>query len=107
VRKVSAAHESAVHTDSASKVATLLLYLHRGWASPEGRIRVLRRGGSLDDSAAEISPEEGNVFAFSAPSVPGTATPRSRASGGWCRSRGCATRRSWSASAGATASPSR
>ncbi len=64
VRKVSAAHEGSVHTDSASKVATLLLYLHHGWASPEGRIRVLRRGGSLDDPVAEISPEEGNVFAF-------------------------------------------
>jgi hypothetical protein len=64
VRKISAAHEGSVHTDSASKVATLLLYLHHGWASPEGRIRVLRRGGSLDDPVAEISPEEGNVFAF-------------------------------------------
>jgi hypothetical protein len=63
VRFTSAAHEGRPHTDSASKVATLLLYLHRGWASPEGRIRVLRRE-SLDDPVEEVSPEEGNVFAF-------------------------------------------
>ena len=63
VRQVSAAHEGRPHTDSASKVATLLLYLHPGWANPAGRIRVLRRE-SLADPVAEVSPEEGNVFAF-------------------------------------------
>ena len=62
VRFTSAAHEGRPHTDSASKVATLLLYLHHGWASPEGRIRVLRRE-ALDDPVAEVSPAEGNVFA--------------------------------------------
>ena len=63
VRSTSAAHEGRPHTDSASKVATLLLYLHPGWASPEGRIRVLRRE-ALEDPVAEVSPAEGNVFAF-------------------------------------------
>jgi hypothetical protein len=63
VRQVSAAHEGRPHTDSASRVATLLLYLHPGWANPAGRIRVLRRE-SLADPVAEVSPEEGNVFAF-------------------------------------------
>ncbi|MDO9711817.1 2OG-Fe(II) oxygenase [Paracraurococcus lichenis] len=63
VRQVSAAHEGRPHTDGARKVATLLLYMHAGWASPEGRIRVLRRE-SLEDPVAEVSPEEGNIFAF-------------------------------------------
>jgi hypothetical protein len=63
VRFTSAAHEGRPHTDSASKVATLLLYLHPGWASLEGRIRVLQRE-ALEDPVAEISPEEGNIFAF-------------------------------------------
>jgi len=63
VRQVSAAHEGRPHTDSESKVATLLLYLHPGWASPEGRIRVLRRA-ALEDPVAEVSPAEGNIFAF-------------------------------------------
>jgi hypothetical protein len=108
VRKVSAAHEGSVHTDSASKVATLLLYLHPGWwASPEGRIRVLRRGGSLETRWPRSARRRATSSPSSAPTVPGTATPPSWASGGWCRSPGCATRPSWSASAGATASPSR
>lgn len=64
VRRVSAAHEGTIHTDSVSKVATLLLYLNRGWPSPDGRLRVLRRGDSFDDPVAEISPEEGTIFAF-------------------------------------------
>ncbi|MBX6376530.1 MAG: 2OG-Fe(II) oxygenase [Acetobacteraceae bacterium] len=64
MRRISAAHEGNIHTDSKSKVATLLLYLHRGWSSPDGRLRVLRRGDSFDDPVAEIAPEEGNVFAF-------------------------------------------
>ena len=63
VRQVSAAHAGRPHTDSASKVATLLLYLHPGWVHPAGRIRVLRRD-DLADPVAELSPEEGNVFAF-------------------------------------------
>ncbi|MBW8271220.1 2OG-Fe(II) oxygenase [Caldovatus aquaticus] len=64
VRRLSAAHEGAIHTDSARKVATLLLYLNPGWSSPDGRLRVLRRGDSFADPVAEISPEEGTVFAF-------------------------------------------
>jgi hypothetical protein len=63
VRFTSAAHEGRPHTDSASKVATMLLYLHPGWTSPEGRIRVLRRE-ALEDPVEEISPAEGNVLAF-------------------------------------------
>ncbi len=63
VRFASAAHEGRPHTDGAAKVATLLLYLHHGWASPEGRVRVLRRG-ALEDPVAEVSPAEGNLFAF-------------------------------------------
>lgn len=64
VRRLSAAHEGRIHTDSASKVATLLLYLHPGWTSPEGRLRVLRGPRRFDDYAAEVSPEEGNMLAF-------------------------------------------
>ena len=63
VQQTSAARAGRPHTDSPSKVATLLIYLNRGWASPEGRIRVLRRE-ALEDPVAEIGPEAGNVFAF-------------------------------------------
>jgi SM-20-related protein len=63
VRFTSAAHEGRPHTDSESKIATLLLYLHPDWGSMEGRIRVLRRE-ALADPVAELSPAEGNIFAF-------------------------------------------
>jgi hypothetical protein len=64
VRRVSAAHEGRVHTDSASKVATLLVYLHQDWSSPEGRLRILRGPGSFEGFVEEVSPEEGNLLAF-------------------------------------------
>jgi len=64
VRRLSAAHEGRVHTDSASKVATLLVYLHHKWSSPEGRLRILRGPGSFEGFAEEVSPEEGNMLAF-------------------------------------------
>lgn len=64
VRKLSKAHEGRIHTDSESKVATLLIYMHQGWAAPEGRIRVLRNGTSFEDHAGEVAPDEGNLFAF-------------------------------------------
>jgi hypothetical protein len=63
VRYTSAAHEGRPHTDGPRKVATLLLYMHPGWASPEGRIRVLR-DKSFDSTVSEMDPSEGNVFAF-------------------------------------------
>ncbi|HYZ31148.1 MAG TPA: 2OG-Fe(II) oxygenase [Crenalkalicoccus sp.] len=63
VRYVSAAHEGRPHTDGERKVATLLIYLHHGWASPEGRIRALR-SERIEDVVEEVPPDEGNIFAF-------------------------------------------
>jgi SM-20-related protein len=63
VQQTSAARAGRPHTDSPSKVATLLIYVNSGWVSPEGRIRVLRRE-ALEDPVAEIGPQAGNVFAF-------------------------------------------
>ncbi len=64
VRRLSAPHEGRVHTDSASKVATLLVYLHEGWSSPEGRLRILRGPERFEPFAEEVSPEAGNMLAF-------------------------------------------
>jgi SM-20-related protein len=63
VHYMAAEREGRPHTDSERKLATCLIYMHPGWSSPEGRIRVLR-SASLGDVAEEVSPEEGNVFAF-------------------------------------------
>lgn len=63
VHFTAAPREGRPHTDSERKLATLLIYMNSGWISPDGRIRVLR-SESLDDVVEEVSPEEGNVFAF-------------------------------------------
>ncbi|RDJ20440.1 2OG-Fe(II) oxygenase [Bosea caraganae] len=65
IRKLSAAKDGRIHTDSESKIATLLVYLNDSWqASSAGRLRVLRNGQDFDDMAEEISPVVGSLFAF-------------------------------------------
>jgi len=65
IRKLSAAKDGRIHTDSESKIATLLVYLNDAWnASAEGRLRVLRSGDDFEDMTEEISPVTGSLFAF-------------------------------------------
>ena len=65
IRKLSAAKDGRIHTDSESKIATLLVYLNDAWQdAPEGRLRVLRNGTDFNDMAEEISPVTGSLFAF-------------------------------------------
>lgn len=65
VRKWSAAGDGRIHTDSASKLATLLVYLNAAWNdNGAGRLRVLRSDRSFDDYVAEISPVAGTIFGF-------------------------------------------
>lgn len=55
--------DGGVHTDSATKLITMLLYLNPSWDEPGGRLRVLR-SRALDDYAAEIVPVAGTMLAF-------------------------------------------
>ncbi|HET7335670.1 MAG TPA: 2OG-Fe(II) oxygenase [Rhizomicrobium sp.] len=64
IRRVSAAHEGRIHSDSESKIATCLIYMNEGWLPPEGRFRVLRNNKSFDDYVVEASPEMGSIVAF-------------------------------------------
>jgi hypothetical protein len=65
VRKWSRASDGTIHTDSVSKIATLLVYLNAEWNDTgEGRLRVLRGDRDFNDYTAEISPVAGTVFAF-------------------------------------------
>jgi SM-20-related protein len=57
------ASDGAVHTDSRSKLITVLLYLNRHWLPAGGRLRLLR-SPDLDDCAVEIAPEAGTLVAF-------------------------------------------
>lgn len=53
-----------IHTDSKSKMLSLLLYLNEDWTSPEGRLRLLRNGRDLAASAVEIAPTMGSLVVF-------------------------------------------
>lgn len=65
IRKLSAAKDGRIHTDSESKIATLLVYLNDSWQeSSAGRLRVLRDGHDFENMAEEISPVVGSLFAF-------------------------------------------
>jgi hypothetical protein len=53
-----------IHTDSKSKIITVLVYLNDAWAPDGGRLRLLRNGRDLEDYAAEASPDFGSLVAF-------------------------------------------
>ena len=44
--------------------AFLLLYLNRAWECAEGRLRLLRGPGDIDDYALEVAPLAGTMLAF-------------------------------------------
>ncbi|MGE0258935.1 MAG: 2OG-Fe(II) oxygenase [Alphaproteobacteria bacterium] len=64
VRGRSDGKDGRIHTDSATKLITLLLYLNPVWDEPGGRLRLLRRCDDLDDFAAEVAPLAGTMVAF-------------------------------------------
>lgn len=53
-----------IHTDSKSKLVTLLLYLNPGWQDSRGRLRLLYDDKDLSRYAAEISPAAGQCVIF-------------------------------------------
>jgi SM-20-related protein len=64
VRGRCAAKDGQIHTDSASKIVTVLIYMNSSWEAPGGRLRLLRCGNDLDDVITEIPPIEGTMLAF-------------------------------------------
>ncbi|HLY56071.1 MAG TPA: 2OG-Fe(II) oxygenase [Stellaceae bacterium] len=64
VRGRAQAKDGRIHTDSKTKVITVLLYMNGAWEAPGGRLRLLRNGESLDDMVAEVPPDEGTLVAF-------------------------------------------
>lgn len=53
-----------IHTDSTSKIITVLLYLNTTWDGQGGRLRLLRSGNNIDDVATDVAPLGGNLVAF-------------------------------------------
>ena len=64
VRGRSDGKDGRIHTDSESKIITLLLYFNLAWDRPEGRLRLLRGPDDIDDYAREIVPLAGTMLAF-------------------------------------------
>lgn len=59
------AKDGRIHTDTASKIITVLIYMNtERWQESGGRLRVLRSDSDLDDYAAEVPPEAGTLLAF-------------------------------------------
>lgn len=56
--------DGAIHTDSRSKLMTLLLYMNSHWDASEGQLRLLKNKHSLEDFVEEISPHAGSCVIF-------------------------------------------
>jgi hypothetical protein len=56
--------DGRIHTDSAAKLITALLYFNEGWEAEGGRLRLLRGPHDLNDMIAEVPPELGTLVAF-------------------------------------------
>jgi SM-20-related protein len=64
VRGQSAARDGQIHTDSRTKLITVLIYMNGKWESPTGRLRLLRSSDNLNDVIAEVPPDEGTLLVF-------------------------------------------
>ena len=53
-----------IHTDSTSKIITVLIYMNNGWEAQGGRLRLLKSGSDLEDMVAEVPPVEGTLVCF-------------------------------------------
>jgi hypothetical protein len=53
-----------IHTDSRTKLITVLIYMNEGWEADGGRLRILRSGKSLEEVHTEVSPDRGTLLAF-------------------------------------------
>jgi len=63
-RGVSAAKDGQIHTDSRTKIITVLIYMNNAWEAKTGRLRLLRGPDDLEDVIAEVPPEEGTLLIF-------------------------------------------
>jgi SM-20-related protein len=56
--------DGKIHTDSKTKIITVLLYMNSKWESAGGRLRLLQSGNNLDDMVLELPPVAGTLLAF-------------------------------------------
>ena len=64
IRGHCARNNGKIHTDTESKIITVLLYLNQEWEAGGGRLRILRSATDLNDAADEVSPNGGTLLVF-------------------------------------------
>ena len=64
LRGYSRSKDGQIHTDSKTKILTVLLYLNPNWHSSVGNLRLLKINNNLDNYIKEIPSEFGNLVAF-------------------------------------------
>ena len=64
VRGQCSPRDGRIHTDTKSKIITILIYMNAGWEHPGGRLRLLKSADNLDDAIMEVPPTEGTLLAF-------------------------------------------
>ncbi|HYA73777.1 MAG TPA: 2OG-Fe(II) oxygenase [Roseiarcus sp.] len=64
VRGRCAAKDGRIHTDSKTKLITVLIYFNDQWEAAGGRLRLLRSPTDLNDMIAEAPPHLGTMIAF-------------------------------------------
>ena len=58
------ARDGKIHTDSRSKIITVLIYMNESWEQQGGRLRLLRSADDLNDIILEVPPIAGTLLAF-------------------------------------------
>ncbi len=63
LRGYSREKDGRIHTDSKSKIATILIYFNEQWTAQGGKLRILN-SDNMEDSVAEIVPNAGAMLGF-------------------------------------------
>ena len=56
--------DGRIHTDTESKIITILIYMNPEWEHSGGRLRLLKSADNLDDMIMEVPPAAGTLLAF-------------------------------------------
>ena len=64
VRGFTREKDGEIHTDTKTKIITVLLYMNEGWEPQGGRLRILRSGPNLEDYVVEAPPNGGTLLVF-------------------------------------------
>ena len=64
LRGFSRQKDGRIHSDSKSKIITILIYLNESWDAPTGRLRILNDDKDIHNYVTEINAGPGSLVAF-------------------------------------------